>query len=540
MLGAQIPGLKSAAPGDIVAFARKEGAWAQIPVQVDERAVVDFCEIYGKSSGLWNSSPACKTDQVVTALFYTDTETFTGADPDALFDDDDELVFMARDAGGRVGTWEAPAGVVAGSAVEVEVFEGGDKGFVYLFEREDTSLDPGAGQQYVSYDFSLSGGIDYKTEYDLYGYNCGGSICDPSMLEDSTITGATYSYHFAARWVSDELRITAGDATGVDILDVHQNRFDPDSCGRSVLTFSTAEGAYVVNKAGPVRALRLYIGANSGPLTQRVHKFYDERQDIVTHLRVHQLAAGMMDLFDFSTEAIGMTYYNSLNPDGLTIDGVSETADESSIQPWDLVTGEQGSLVMTNTVDTTLNIDFAHFFWADEMSPSFNQCDNSNTLDAPDGSALGTSGLWLDGALADTDPKNGSSDHLMATRTMYFAEPNLTVDDAIGLVLGVQFPLFTHARSIDAETTSEPCGDNQCDASEMTSCPMDCQPVDGSCGDGLCLPPETSTSCEQDCPGGEAPASRRRATDSSTPVPTNRSVWTWSSALARAWRWGEP
>ncbi len=38
-------------------------------------------------------------------------------------------------------------------------------------------------------------------------------------------------------------------------------------------TFSAAEGAFIVNKSGPVRALRAYIGANSGPYTGRLHVF---------------------------------------------------------------------------------------------------------------------------------------------------------------------------------------------------------------------------------------------------------------------------
>jgi hypothetical protein len=78
ILGAQLPGMSGQNVDDLVAFARQGGVWTQVPVQVDERVVQDFCEIYGKSSGLWTGSPACKTDQVVTALFYTDTETFTG------------------------------------------------------------------------------------------------------------------------------------------------------------------------------------------------------------------------------------------------------------------------------------------------------------------------------------------------------------------------------------------------------------------------------------------------------------------------------
>ena len=56
-------------------------------------------------------------------------------------------------------------------------------------------------------------------------------------------------------------------ASGVDILDRHKDLFAPGNCGRSEDTFDGAEGAFIANKGGPVRAIRSYIGANSGPHT---------------------------------------------------------------------------------------------------------------------------------------------------------------------------------------------------------------------------------------------------------------------------------
>ena len=503
VLGAQLLTLQSYQVGEIVAFARKGDAWSQIPVQVDERVVQDFCEVYGKSSGLWSASPACKTSKVITALFYADDTTFTGSDTEPKLDSDDELVFMARDAGDRIGEWSEPDGVLAGSGIELELKDGEERAYVYLFARDGEVLSPGAGQQYVTYNFVLAGGVDYKTGYDLYGYSCGGddATCNPSMLEDSSVQGASYTRHFSARWVTDELRLTAGSATGVDILDIHQNRFGPTSCGRHVLTYATAAGAYIVKKSGPVRALRSYLGANSGPLTQRDHAFYDRREDITTHLRVHPLSIGVMDVFDYSEDAIGMVYYNDLNPGGLTIDGVPDDANQDGLHQWEYVTGPQGTLVMTGLLDTSLNIDFAHFFWADDQSPSFNQCATSTNINAPDNSALGTSGAWLDGALDGTDPKNGSSDHIMVKRMTYYEAPDITQETALALVADAQTPIEVYARAIGAEGASETiCGDGECAGVEADSCPLDCIPVDLSCGDSLCLPPENSVSCAADCP----------------------------------------
>ena len=42
--GASVPRLQSAAPAKVLAFRFLSGAWTQVPVQVDERAVVDLAK----------------------------------------------------------------------------------------------------------------------------------------------------------------------------------------------------------------------------------------------------------------------------------------------------------------------------------------------------------------------------------------------------------------------------------------------------------------------------------------------------------------
>ncbi len=502
VLGAQLDALHDVAAADAVAFARAEGTWKQIPMHVDERAVKDFCEVYGLNSGLWDPAepPPCGTDAALTLLVYADSATFTGDDPVTTLDGDDEVVFMARDAGDRIGTWTAPDGVLAGSGVELELMDGNDRAYVYLFERGGDALEPGAGQRYVEYTFGLDEGIDYASNYDLYGFNCGGDAptCNPSMTEDSTVQTSSYTSHFAARWVADELSITTEGATGVDILDIRQGRFGPDTCARHVLTYSTSRGAYIANKNWPVRAIRSVIGANSGPLTQRTHLFYEQREDVVTNLRVHALGVGIMAVFDYSPEAIGMTYINDLNPDGLTIDGVPDDANEQGVPQWEMVTGDQGTLVMAGSVDTSVDTETARFYWADDVEPDFLQCDTSQTLEAPDASAYGTSGIWFEGALPSTDPRS-TMDHLMFSKVVYVEAPNLPIEDAMRLVEHARDPITVAARSISEAGRGEGCGDGMCGDAE--ACTFDCVPVDGACGDTICEAPETSTTCPEDCPG---------------------------------------
>ena len=61
---------------------------------------------------------------------------------------------------------------------------------------------------------------------------------------------------------------------------------------------------FVANRVGPVRAIRSWVGANSGPSTQRTVIAYPGREDIVSDLRVHQIPS-VMDLWDYSDAAIG-------------------------------------------------------------------------------------------------------------------------------------------------------------------------------------------------------------------------------------------
>ena len=127
--GNDVSSMIGIAPGDLVAFRDTGTGWQQVPVQVDERAMVTMYQIYGQTLGTPN----------LTILTYTDANTFVGADPDATIDANDEIVFMAKDTGGRVPSSQpAPADVDVASQLEIRVLDpldAGQVGWVYLFRR---------------------------------------------------------------------------------------------------------------------------------------------------------------------------------------------------------------------------------------------------------------------------------------------------------------------------------------------------------------------------------------------------------------------
>jgi hypothetical protein len=411
--GSKVPTLLETVPHRIVAF-RWTGSWHQEPVQVDQRAQIDLGTAY-------NQAPAG-----VTALSYTDPGTFVGQDPDPNLDGNDQVAMMARDSGAKATTSRDPAGTVAGSGVEVQVRDPlatGQVGYLYLFKSKG-SLDPSAGRQYVHYSFRLASGA-YKQTYD--------TASGPNP-ENTTLDTPYYDQHFSDRWIDDQLRVRAGNSTRVDILDRHKNLFAPGNCGRSEDTFSAAEGAFVVNHGGPVRAIRTYVGANSGPYTERQHVFYDRRENITTFLRVHPIP-GVMDFFDYSPAASGMTYRNSFNPNGVTIDGVPDNP-VAGASTWEQVTGPQGGLEIVHALaaDTSLTVGSYYF---DDSSPG----GGSETQCTGDGTAYGSSGLRVTSAIPNTDPRLGAAAHVTDTRYLYFGPPSIGANAAATRANEIASPL---------------------------------------------------------------------------------------------------
>jgi hypothetical protein len=395
--GAQVSALAGAMPNRIVAFRASSAGWTQIPVQVDERLDTTVQAIYNLPAGQFGSSTN------IPVNVYADPNTFVGADPNAALDADDEIAFMARDAGGDAGDLAAPAGTTGGG-VELRLDDpqdAGARGFVYLF-RSNGTLDPAAGKHYVDYDFNLLSG-DYRTTYKRAG-----NSFNP---EDSTITGSTYTVHFGDRWLLDSLTLRLGSKPNADLLDRAKYKF-PGTCVRTEDTFDFGEGAFIVNKLGPIRGLRSYVGANSGPNTQATHAFYDMAIDTTIDLRVHAIP-GVGTHFDLSREAFGMTYRNPQVPNGLAIDGVPDAL-PSGAPSWSTITGPQGGLGISASVQTNLGITSQTVF-DDDTTPTSQQCTG-------DAEAIGESGAVFNQNIACTDPGTGCTGNLRS-RTRIVATP---------------------------------------------------------------------------------------------------------------------
>ncbi len=385
--------------------------WVQIPVQVDERHVVDFGGRPNNNAQAGTAGTVYGTSPIgLTALQYSDPDTWVGADPDPSFDADDELVFMARDVGPEAPTGAAdPPGLAFGEGREIALVDpdGGTAGYAYLFYGTP-SADPSAGQDLVDYDFVLDAGT-YLDDY---------LRADGPNPESSSVSTPSYDIGFSDRWITDSLSLSSG--TGVDILDGHKSRFTFATCGRSNATFADAEGAFVANIDGPVRAIRSYIGANSGPLTQRTEIFYDFRYDQITDLRVHAIP-GVMSFYDWSTAAIGMSYRNSEMGSAVTVDGSPDTV-PSGVPSWEYLTGPQGALTHVFAVESSISpFPTLAGVYVDDLTPAAAECWG-------DGAYHGASGAAITSAIPNTDPDRGFAQTFRAHETTAFWLPDMNMD----------------------------------------------------------------------------------------------------------------
>lgn len=400
LTGVELRSLIGVPVEDIVGFRWQGEAWQQIPIQVDERKYVDFGVVYG--------------DHPVGhgVLAYTDPETYVGPDDDPRFDRDDELIFMARDAGRLApDTIEPPDAVLVDTQVQLVIEDplDGSTGHVYLFE-SDGSLVQNAGQDYIAYDFSLLSGPYIPTFRTVMGPN----------PEDSSVRSDYYGTHFSDRWINDGLQIFSGSATGADILDRHTTGRGPGDCSRNENTASDWEGAFFTNKDGCIRAIRSYMGYNSGPYMQRDHFFYEKRQDICGYVRVHA-TTDCRDLYDYDENAVGMIYYNNVNLGGAIIDGQPDTPVKGPML-WEMVTGEQGTLVMCHFCDTDIPNYKMTTFYSDSETPPLAHCTG-------DGREFGLSGTVWD-IIPNTDPTLGADKYLSFRRCVFYGAPDQTVDVA--------------------------------------------------------------------------------------------------------------
>ena len=239
------------------------------------------------------------------------------------------------------------------------------------------------------------------------------------------------------------------------MLERGRYQFGPGVCGRSEDTFDGAatnpfEAAFIANISGPVRAIRSYIGANSGQYTMTTDLFYPQREDSIVELRVHTIP-GVMAFDDMATATAGLTYTDDQNS-GVAIDGSPDTIVAGHAAPWQMVSGAAGSLVSVRSASTDIpGLEFSTYYL--DQNPA------SPTPCTGDAAAWGQNGVRVTGpgggAIACTDPTiygksscptvagRSTAATLTSIRQRYFEGPDLPPATAAALASSAANPLVT-------------------------------------------------------------------------------------------------
>ncbi|MCU1380766.1 MAG: hypothetical protein JWN29_3749 [Acidimicrobiales bacterium] len=363
------PDLRTGASVDrITAWRWDDGrsAFVAVPVQVDQRFP------YFLANGRSSFSTYSGTDTELTYQWDTEAWKMTDgrctkaypvgqgptADPIATLDDDDEVTFMASDAGDQAPAGVAPKGATSRQEVTVaDPLRPGAVRYMYLFLSPAGSRFS-AANGYVRYqrDANADEWIDKATFPDAdpeklgssntsYGPNLTGSVCDADgtvrqstdrfARDGVTVSTDNYRWHASGRWMIRSLQVAApGGARryGLDLLDRWKGRAfqqSPDS-SISVVGFEDeqvnweANSALLGERVGAVRAIREVWGADSGTNVTKTETFYRDAVTYRYRLRVHPIPPdGLYTSWDYN-HGVAVRYFNALKPEGVPIDGVND------------------------------------------------------------------------------------------------------------------------------------------------------------------------------------------------------------------------
>ena len=273
-------------------------------------------------------------------------------DPVKGLDSNDEVAFMAGDAGPRAPSDAIrPAGIDGVKEITIADPQTGASSYVYVMLARPVGPRPAfdASNGYVHYqrDANADTFVHSESTYDGYGNAAQGVYCTPDgqvagtgrrrPLDTATITTDRYRFRYDGRWLMTDLRIKPDPTApyGPDLVDRWKARAfaqDPSSetpcCGYEEEDTNWGGSSTLLGeKAGPVRAIRETWGADSGTNVIRRETFYRRQMDQKTWLRVHVIPPldGIYAQWDFNANRMTQ-FFNSRNPAGVKIDGRNDEA----------------------------------------------------------------------------------------------------------------------------------------------------------------------------------------------------------------------
>jgi hypothetical protein len=349
------------------------GRYLEIPFQVDELAARYL------SNNASTFSVYSQVDQHLTYVFDQERFRWTAEDPadpchavpvDGVattpdpvpgLDTDDEVAFMASDAGPA-----APAGAQLPDGVDelrtVVITDPSARGrqrYAYV-GRAASGAKPSftAANGYVRYQpdadsdrflFSESSYESYGNTYKGAWYDETAGRCvtdDPKQhrpKDTAWVRTSRYAFRYDGRWLLTALQVAPGQAGdtfdastwsyGPDLIDQWKARAfqqrpggETPCCGYEEEVNNWGGSSILMGvRAGPVRVIRATWGADSSTNNVRTEVFYRDEIRQLENLRVHVIPPfdGIYAQWDYNAGRVA-TYFNPYVPRGVAIDGQND------------------------------------------------------------------------------------------------------------------------------------------------------------------------------------------------------------------------
>ncbi len=327
-----------------------------------------FLYAYRSDGSRWEQIPF-QIDEVADSSYFTND--------DGLLDGDDELAFMAKDAGDRadVSSWIADEASRSHPRVELAVsnpLAAGGTGWVYLYRSQALSV----GNEVPDY-------VAYVPPPD-------------GQLGLDAVDALSYSMGHADNGFPVDLTVDSG-AGGVDLLDQFKLRgtikttLAPFNITETLIKLLASKNDNIQVKDGPVRVIRqmnatvqILPGLIEPDFTVPPFIYYP--YSFVFDIEIPSLddldpSAELLDgrlSIDLNENAVNMKFVSANNPEpGFTVDGSLDTHDTAidNVLPdnnWSFIGGPQGTIVHLFPLQTSVG-GTRNLYYKDKSDEADNQ-----------------------------------------------------------------------------------------------------------------------------------------------------------------------
>ncbi|MGB0386231.1 MAG: hypothetical protein ACPGWR_15590 [Ardenticatenaceae bacterium] len=333
-----------------------------------ENVPLEELVLYRYRAGMW--------EPVLFQIDEVDSNgVYTSSDGDTL-DGNDEVVFMAFDAGESTNTWPTDDEARANPRVAIQVTDPLDSGMGWVYLYRSTTLPGSSEASYVNWDQSAQSatGTSYQATF------------DPSEfvgLADLYLNGSPTD-------ILDRQKLRVESTLYIGPVPIPQATITEES----ILDFLPISSTITLPITGPVRAV--------GNTAQLNNFFYSSHYDtrVTLPLADTPLPVGTLH-FDSIRVSVDLndpvmsnmapaTYFDPNVSDGVPIDGITDAVPTSPANAWYQISGAQGDLVAILDVNSANGTLFNYYqdnntTGSDQTGDGFSYGDTGVRIDEPNG-----------------------------------------------------------------------------------------------------------------------------------------------------------